>query len=199
MDCIIFAMPDHSVVVCHPAERCRREKEDRAAWLQRVLDKARPEDAIGAYLLDRSSLPDDHRDAWVWDGSKVVVDPSRIQRKVERQVQRAVDAPASATFDPSPFLEQIEHLKKQNLDLADRLTQLIDYVTHVRLIEANKTLAINATKSDAEVPTAEQQKIREAARHYLSISAQKRGMGFDEFVAVAKREADEDLVRLVTG
>jgi hypothetical protein len=173
------------------------------AWLKRVADKARPKGAVGdAHIIDIADLPKEHRDAWVWNGGKVVVDPSRIPRPTLDKPPSIVDTGPGrirVDFDPTPLYEEIETLKQQNVDLADRLTQLIDYVTHVRLIEANKTLAINATKSDAEVPTAEQQKIREAARHYLSISAQKRGMGFDEFVAVAKREADEDLVRLVTG
>lgn len=60
----------------------------------------------GSFEIDRSKIPDsrEHREAWVWDGEKVVVDPARIRQRQPRQ--QAPSAPVQAA-DIGPLRQEL--------------------------------------------------------------------------------------------
>lgn len=94
---LIYAMPDGGVVITEPGRCVSGETE--AAWLDRVARKCCPDGGQLVAVMDTADLPDrTHRDAWVWDGQRIVVDESRIKPKAA-----PVDAPpagAVQAYDP---------------------------------------------------------------------------------------------------
>src|SRR5690606_23144304 len=84
---LIFVMPDGSVHVTEPGPA--RPNENSSMWLDRVQRKCCPIGGKFVAVINADELPDrTHRDAWVWDGQRVVVDESRIKPKAA-----PVDAP----------------------------------------------------------------------------------------------------------
>jgi len=75
---LIFVQPNGGVAVTIPAGR--RDGEPEAAWLDRVARKCCPKGGKLVAVRSPEEMPDrKHRDAWVWDGQNVIVDPSRIK------------------------------------------------------------------------------------------------------------------------
>ena len=92
---LIFALQDGSVQVAQPGPP--RAGEPEQVWLDRVARKCCPEGANLVAVVDASDLPPrEHREAWVWNGERIVVDESRIRPRRSRL------APASSESIPAP-------------------------------------------------------------------------------------------------
>lgn len=104
------ALPE-PVPLSHMAASCKRRDEieilageDDATWLQRIAEKDVPAGCQAVTICDETDLPADrtHRDAWVWDGSRVVVDETRIKPKPVAEPVREGSVPVH-----DPRLDQI--------------------------------------------------------------------------------------------
>lgn len=154
---VIYVMPDHSVQVFQPAETSRQEDEDLNAWLERVANKSRPAEAVATYSVDDASLPTDNRDAWVWNGSKVVIDPSRI--RPPEMVQEAIAAlPVARGESPDWSAEIARQVQAAKTDI----------VNSVLRYEYEKAYAYNALREDQFVPEGQQRDEREICRRRLA-------------------------------
>lgn len=107
---------DGGVSICMPAEADRRPRESEEAWFRRAIDRSLPKDALDIKVIDRKSLPEQHRtfrNAWVHSAGRVDVDMTkareihryRIRRKrkarfreLDAQQLRAMEAGDTATL-----------------------------------------------------------------------------------------------------
>ena len=93
---LIYALPDGSVQTTEPGPA--REGIPDEAWLGYVARKCCPDGGELVAIVHPDDLPKEHRDAWVWDGQRIVIDESRIKPKAA-----PVDAPpagAVQAYDP---------------------------------------------------------------------------------------------------
>lgn len=93
---LIFSQTDGGVIVTQPGPA--RPNEPEAVWLHRVSEKCCPPGGKLAAVVEADALPDrTHRDAWVWDGQRIVVDESRIKPK---PATRPAPSGAAPAYDP---------------------------------------------------------------------------------------------------
>jgi len=187
---LIFALPDGGVVVTEPGPA--RPEEAEPVWLARVARKCCPEGAQLVAVMDESELPDrTHRDAWVWDGQRVVVDESRIKPKAA-----PVDAPpagAVQAYDPSldtisqqlseRFQGVVEELwrefhakQEETLQEAERRFRLgLEAIAVVGRVQSNEPVDLDAVPAlvnevkASGVPVTEEAVIAAADRHAARI------------------------------
>lgn len=192
MERIVFVMPDKSVQITQPAPRGRREAEDPMTWFKRVADKARPKEAVGdAHIVDTADLPDKHREAWVWNGSKVIIDPSRI--KPPKAVREAMQSLPGREIDLTPYFTQLRGEIAAEMGQAfqnmkdDIIRWVIRYMSEINV-------AINALKSDQEASDPMISAIRGECRQRLSEegAAMNPSRSWDELAAMIKSSHDAD-------
>lgn len=125
---IIYTMPDGGVAVTEPGV-CR-SGEPEAIWLDRVARKCCPPDGRLVAVMSADDLPKDrtHRDAWVWDGSRVVVDESRIRMRPAPAVQSAPAAQPAA--DPAPIRTEMHaEIARLRKDLSNSVEKIYTDLT----------------------------------------------------------------------
>lgn len=187
---LIFAMPDGSVHVTEPGPA--RPGEAEPVWLDRVARKCCPEGGKLVAVMDESELPDrTHRDAWVWDGQRIVIDESRIKPKAA-----PVDAPpagAVQAYDPrldaiaqqlsERFQGVVEELwrefnakQEETLQEAERRFRLgLEAIAVVGRVQSNEPVDLDAVPAlvnevkASGVPVTEEAVIAAADRHAARI------------------------------
>ena len=91
----------------------------------------------GSFLIDPSQIPEsrEHRDAWVWDGQRIVIDESRIKPKAA-----PVDAPpAGAVQAYDPRLDTIsQQLSERFQGVVDELRREFNAKQEEMLQEAER-------------------------------------------------------------
>ena len=189
---LVYVMPDNGVLVREICAKAR-DGENRDQWLERHAHKARPSDAQFWVCVDESGLPKSNREAWVWDGQRVVVDPSRIRPKTSPAV---VASEPGAPVDLSPLYELINQVRSEvSHYMAESFAAMRD---DVKRYHYELQYALNAVKKDADVPTADDQAVRAGARERLAEIGAAQGLSWqqvaDSIIALHNADADR-LVR----
>lgn len=179
---------DRSVILTPIVPDCKcGEDEGKAA--ERVRQDVPP----GSFLIDASQIPEsrEHRDAWVWDGQRIVVDESRIKPKAA-----PVDAPpagAVQAYDPrldaiaqqlsERFQGVVEELwrefqakQEETLQEAERRFRLgLEAIAVVGRVQSNEPVDLDAVPAlvnevkASGVPVTEEAVIAAADRHAARI------------------------------
>lgn len=97
---IIYTRPDGGLSVVHPAPQARLEGESEDGFLQRVLAKDVPSDAINVQIVEEEIVPADRtfRNAWEADGSKISVNMPKA-RELHRAKFRLLRKPKLEALD----------------------------------------------------------------------------------------------------
>src|SRR5690606_8311280 len=123
---LVFALPDGRVCVSSgPAYAM----EPEPAWLDRVSRKCCPEGGKLVAVVSADELPSrEHRDAWVWDGQRVVVDESRIRHRPVEQPQAVQHQTAPADTAPirAELQEEIASVRKDFSAAVERTFRELD-------------------------------------------------------------------------
>src|SRR5690554_1243761 len=187
---LVYQTPDGGVAIVQPGPR--RMDEDETAWLTRVADRCCSEGCQFVAVMDDSELPErKYRDAWVWDGQRVVVDESRIKPKAA-----PVDAPpagAVQAYDPrldaiaqqlsERFQGVVEELwrefnakQEETLQEAERRFRLgLEAIAVVGRVQSNEPVDLDAVPAlvnelkASGVPVTEEAVIAAADRHAARI------------------------------
>jgi hypothetical protein len=185
---LIYTLPDGSVYVTQPGEQ--RPGEPEAVWLDRTDRRCRKWMPPGATLVAVVSVSDlppshEHRDAWVWDGTKVVVDPARIRPPAERAPQHRT-APADAG---------IGHLRQELTQImAEGFTAISQ---ELKAWQYRTQLVANALKRDEEVTTVEARQTREEARAILAEIGARQGQTWQDVAEAIAADRNAELRQLV--
>lgn len=138
---LIFALPDGGVAVTEPGPA--RPEEAELVWLDRVARKCCPEGGKLVAVVSADDLPSrEHRDAWVWDGQRVVVDESRIRPRRSRL------APASSESIPAP-LADLDSLRNELAAHVAATFVRIEQELNQRLASLERTI-LRATRAYLE-------------------------------------------------
>lgn len=189
---IVYVMPDSSVLVREVCSK-PREGEQQEQWLDRHARKRQPADAQYWACVEESTLPKGYREAWVWDGSKVVVDPRRIKAP-EAIVTQQTASGEPVAVDLSQVHAEIQQIRAQAAQsILDMRNDLLRY--HYELQYAiNAQKPDSALQTDNEATTANNIRTRDMARQRLAAIGAPRNMTWDqvaeEIVMVHNRDAD---------
>lgn len=187
---LIFALQDGSVQVTQPGPP--RAGEPEPVWLDRVARKCCPKGGKLVAVVNADDLPSrEHRDAWVWDGQRIVIDESRIKPKAA-----PVDAPpavAVQAYDPrldaiaqqlsERFQGVVEELwrefnakQEETLQEAERRFRLgLEAIAVVGRVQSNEPVDLDAVPAlvnevkASGVPVTEEAVIAAADRHAARI------------------------------
>ena len=165
-----------------PAERLAKarhnvlEMEGEAEWLARVAAKCVPPGAIRPRIVDLADLPQDreNRAAWVDDGTRVYVDPSRIK---PAPIMEAAPAGATVVQDP-----RVAALRPQ---LAAHIG------AGFRAMAANLDARLQETKAEALREAAIERRLGLEALVVSSAIAEKRPVEPGSYPAIEARLARE--------
>lgn len=158
---------------------CSPGTKDWPGWTREATNEAIDNEiertghgGLAWFRINPEDMPADrlHRDAWVWNGSKVVVDLNRIKPTptLDKPPSIVDTGPGSirVDFDPTPLYEEIDKLRREVVDQFAANTQaIIDYLVRY-MSEIN--IAMNALKSDAEASDDKVRMVRERCRHMLA-------------------------------
>lgn len=172
MERIVFVMPDQSVQIVQPVAKGRRDGESPMDWLQRIAERSRPAKAVGqAHVISTQDLPKGNKEAWVWNGQKVVIDPARIKApRAKRAIERA-DVPA----DIKALIGELRHDVAAHMQ--DSFQAMMDDLKRwVIRYQSESAYAINALRSDAEAPTPELRAYRDECRQSLARMAEGKSV-----------------------
>jgi hypothetical protein len=161
--------------------------EDEAAQIDRICKAAVPPGCTVVAVLDADAIPDDrtHRDAWVWDGERIVVDPGRV--KSHPPPEEAVPAGGVVMADP-----RVDTLRREIA--SDTLSVVEAVVAEMKRWHLRTQLAVNALKEDEEVASAKLRAVREDARRRLAAEGAPAGKTWRQVAEeiVAERNAEVD-------
>jgi hypothetical protein len=192
MERIVFVMPDQSVQIVQPVAKGRREGESPMDWLQRIAERTRPPEAVGqAHVISVQDLPKGNKEAWVWNGQKVVIDQTRIKPPRAKKVQAAADG----SVDIAALISELRQDVAAHMQDSYQ-AMMADLQRWVIRSETEKNYALNALRSDEEAPEGVLRDAREKCRASLARMGAPEGKSF-EVVAreiLARVEANGDAV-----
>lgn len=133
---LVYAMSDGSVHVTLPGPA--RPEEAEPVWLDRVARKCCPEGGKLVAVVNAEDLPSrEHRDAWVWDGQRVVVVESRIKPKRAMQpVAEGAELGQALSQQVTDAIRAMQQALDERLAALENDLRRAVVVEHQRAIEA---------------------------------------------------------------
>lgn len=108
--------------------------------IKRAAARCVPRDARHVAVIDDSDLPTDrtHRDAWVWDGQRVVVDPARIKPPPAAGSRRQPPATGETVVMADPRVDALaREMSRQRQEMAKSLGDLFQQMRSEILLQTD--------------------------------------------------------------
>lgn len=168
---LVYKTQNGDVQITQPA-RCP-EGVHETVWLDRVARKNCPEGGELVGVVDAADIPSDRtqREAWVWNGRKIVVDPSRVKpHRAKRAVEQRTDVPADLKALISELRQDVAAHMQDSYEAMQRW---------VIRSETEKNYAMNALRSDEEAPQGLLRDYRDECRASLARMGAPEGKSFE--------------------